>query len=299
MKLRYVTLLVFVISFGCKQAEEKNNDSAIKADPIFEKNVQKSSSFNAQITKKVRSYISANDFTPFNILQNQKLENIEENANVQLNKIVSSIMNGNQIYHHLKERTMLVGGSYLCNRCPDIHLNNASGFIVHEDGILVTNYHVIAVKDEVQISGIFASDSEGNVYPVEKILSASQSNDLAILKLDTKGKKLKYLSLANEELMGEDIYMMGHPFGNNFFMSKGITSRKYISERSDEPRISITAEFGQGASGGPVVNAYGEVIGVVSATSMHYANGSKQRGALQLIIKEAIPVSSLKTYFKK
>jgi len=296
--MKFLKNIFIVFSLTIVSCQTVSKEASSNNDVISEGKVEKRSVFTSAITKKVEKIIASRNFTSFNELQMQKLDRIEENSEVVLKESETLKLSGNQVYYHLKERTMFIGSSFLCKQCPSIHLNNATGFVVHEDGVIVTNYHVIEVKDDIDVSGIFVSDHEGNVYPVTKILSASQSNDIAILKIDTKGKKLKHLALAKEELMGEDVYMMGHPFSNNFFMSKGITARKYVSERSNEPRIAITAEFGQGASGGPVVNQSGEIIGVVSATYMHYTNGSKKYGDLQLVVKEAIPVSVLHEYFK-
>jgi len=142
---------------------------------------------------------------------------------------------------------------------------------------------------------VFVSDKDGHVYPVTEVLSSSQANDLAILKIDTKGKKLKALPFAEQELMGEDIYMMGHPFRNTYFMSKGIVARKYISERDMEPRLGVTVDYGQGASGGPIVNLHGQVVAMVSSTYIERANGN---GPVQMVIKEAIPVSTFWKYVK-
>lgn len=304
MKNKYYLLVIFfaVLTIGCKnngKEKQTEHDSNPQSEGIKETHVEKSSTFVDEATKETQKLISENRYTPFDVLQKQKLDRIEENSEVlvEISKPVKKT--GNELYYHLKERTMLIGSSYLCERCPNVHLNTASGFIIHEDGVMVTNYHVIEVKEGLDISAIFAIDYEGNAYPVSKILAASQSNDLAILQLDTNGKKLKTLPVAETELMGEDVYMMGHPFGNTFFMSKGIIAKKYINERDGEPRMAITAEFGQGASGGPVVNEYGQVAGIVSATYMHYTNGSKQHGDLQLVVKEAIPVSVLNNYVKR
>ncbi|MEP4909112.1 MAG: serine protease, partial [Algibacter sp.] len=119
-----------------------------------------------------------------------------------------------------------------------------------------------------------------------------------ILKLETHGEKLKALTLAETELVGEDVYMMGHPFRNTFFMTKGIISRKFEGSKKI-PRISITAEFGTGASGGPVVNDSGQVVGLVSSTRALYTNNSKQKGDLQLTLNMVIPVSQLNKYVKQ
>ncbi|RXP46575.1 serine protease [Lutibacter sp. HS1-25] len=293
MVIRYILIFVSFIFLSCSSS-----------------NVQKASSESNQavainhlkyigaVTQEAQNYITTNNYTPFETLQTQKLDRIEENSEVVVSNFKPKKKSGHEMYSHLQKSTLYIGSSFLCDKCPNIHLNNATGFVIHEDGVIVTNYHVIEVNSQVDISAIFVADFEGNVFPVTNILSASQSNDLAILKVNTNGKKLKALPLAKQELVGEDVFMMGHPFGTTFFMTKGMIANKYMSERSYEPKIAITAEFGQGASGGPVVNEFGQIVGVVSATQIHYTNGSKEHGDLQLIVKEAVPVSALNNYIK-
>ena len=81
-------------------------------------------------------------------------------------------------------------------------------------------------------------------------------------------------------------------------MSKGMVDRKYLN-RHNMTKIAVTADFSQGASGGPVVNNYGEVVGVVSATYFHYTNGFKKGGDLRMLIKEEVPARGLDNYDKK
>jgi len=298
LKTTFLFVIILVLISCSNKTNKSNSVSQNSEKAITELHPQHSSKFIADATKKVQQLISENNYTSFNNLQSQKLDRIEENSEVLVDVSTPAKMNGNQMYSYLKERTLLVGGSYLCNHCPNIHLNNASGFVISEDGVIATNYHVIEVKENMDISGLFATDHEGNVYPITKILAASQSNDLAILQVNTGGKKLKALPLAEEELMGSDIYLMGNPFSNTFLMTKGIIGRKFISERDGEVKIAVTAEFGPGASGGPIVNENGQIVGMVSAIEMKFANGSPQ-GGVQMILKEAIPVSVLNKYVKR
>lgn len=303
MKINYIVYLsVTLVLSSCNFNNNSNKDTleTDSAEAILAEAPENSSKFIKAATNEAQKLLMANKFTPFEQLQIQKLDRIEENSDVTISNFKSATKTGNQMYYHLQESTMMIGSSYLCSHCPNVHLNIASGFVINEDGVIVTNYHVIEEKEGIEESGVFAVSHDGTTYAVSEILSASQSNDIAILKLETQGKKLKALPLAEEELVGEDVYMMGHPFSNTFFMTKGIISRKYISERSEEPKIAITAEFGQGASGGPVVNEHGQIVGVVSATYMHYTNGgSKVNGDLQLVVKEVVPVSALNNYIKK
>jgi len=298
MKINYIIYLSLILGFsGCNSPKNisKNDDTIID---IATEETENSSAFINAATKEVAKLVEANKHIPYEKITESKLKNSEVNSGVEINYTSASKKTGNQIYHKLQNSTLYIGSSYLCNKCPNVHLSAATGFVIHEDGIAVTNYHVISSTEDVEQYGIFAIDHEGTVYCVKEVLSASKTNDLAIIKLETQGKKLEALPLAQTELVGEDVYTMGHPFRNTFLMTKGIISRKYGTSE-EKRRISITAEFGQGASGGPVVNDSGQVVGVVSATRAHYSNNSKQKGDLQLMTRIVIPVSQINKYVKQ
>ncbi|MCR8668927.1 serine protease [Aestuariibaculum sp. M13] len=297
MYVKYFTAIALgFILLSCNSVRmQPNNPKENIAEVIEPKHTSK---FINDITAKAQELISANKYTPFDDLQSQKEKHTEENSEVFVSSYKPDLMTGNEIYNYLQVSTMVIGSAYLCERCPNIHLNCATGFVIQEDGVVVTNYHVIDAKEKMDISTIFASDYKGNLYPVSKILSASKSNDVAILQLDTSGQKLKELPLANEELVGETIYTMGHPFYNTYFMTKGIIGRKYIKEHTNVSKIAITADFGQGSSGGPVVNEHGQVVGIVSSTYANYSYKSKDKGDLQLLVKEVVPVSVLHKYVR-
>ncbi|KGL59012.1 serine protease [Polaribacter sp. Hel1_85] len=298
MKIHYIIYLLIVVFNSCNSTKSvsEDNDALIE---IVDDKAENASEFVKAASKEVDRLVAANEHTPFEKLKDDRVKNFEVNSGVELAHTKLGKKTGNQMYYHLQKSTLYIGSSYLCDKCPNVHLSAASGFVIHEDGVIVTNYHVIAPRNGIKYDGLFAVDHEGTVYVVTEVLSASKSNDLAILKVETNGKKLNALTLAENELVGEDVYMMGHPFKNTFFMTKGIISRKYVSSKKAQPRMSITAEFGLGASGGPVVNDSGQLVGVVSATRAHYTGGSKQKGDLQLLIKVVVPVSQLNKYIKE
>ncbi|QXP70813.1 trypsin-like peptidase domain-containing protein [Polaribacter sp. R2A056_3_33] len=298
MRISYLTGALMALALvSCGSINNIHDDFHLNSNTVKVTKPENSSVFLNNAMEKAKELLSENAYTPFEVLQKQKENKTEVKFKVSMYKSGDSkIKTGNEIYNYLKERTLYIGDSFLCTRCPNMHLSNASGFVINEDGIIVTNYHVIDVKGNLKSSAIFAIDDKGNVYSVAEVLSASKLNDIAVLQLDMQGKKLKPLELAEKELIGEDVFMMGHPFEKTFFMSKGIVAREYLNGRTNMPKISITADFGTGASGGPVVNSYGQLIGVVSATSSHYTMGSKTNRDIQMVIKEVVPVSVLNNY---
>ena len=130
---------------------EKVNEVKPDIEEILEK-PQDPDKFESTYTTKVTTAISSNNFVSIDKLQDDKIKNIEENSNVTIKPEVGTEMNGNHIYYYMKERTFMTAQSYLCTQCPNTHLSHATAFVIHEDGILLTNYHVIDKKEEMNSS---------------------------------------------------------------------------------------------------------------------------------------------------
>jgi tetratricopeptide (TPR) repeat protein len=144
-----------------------------------------------------------------------------------------------------------------------------SGFIVREDGAVVTSYHVVSMAADIKVK---VGDK---TVAVEGLLHADPENDLAVLKLEGKGYPKVKLGDADKLRVGETIYVMGSPRGLENTLSSGIVS---ALRRIDKGRLllQITAAISPGSSGGPVFDARGEVVGVatfimVEAQSLNFA----------------------------
>ena len=138
-----------------------------------------------------------------------------------------------------------------------------TGFFVKEDGLLVTNRHVIDGKIKA-----LAKLSSGEFFPVEGVLSEDRSGDLVLLTLGVKGRSFPTLSLTDTVIeTGQPIIVIGSPLGREGTVSKGI-----VSEVKDIPNFGKvfqhTAPISKGSSGSPVLNMKGEVIGVVVGYSI-------------------------------
>lgn len=132
-----------------------------------------------------------------------------------------------------------------------------SGFIVREDGAIVTNYHVISAAVNIEIK---AGDK---ILKVEGFIHIDKENDLVILK--SNGEKLPVVKLGDIEKtnVGEKVYVISSPQGIENTISDGILSgiREIDSKRKV---LQITAPVSAGSSGGPVFNKNGEVIGIAT-----------------------------------
>ena len=136
-----------------------------------------------------------------------------------------------------------------------------SGFVISEDGFIVTNNHVIENADEIVIE--FFSGEE---LPA-KLIGRDANTDIALLKVDA-GKPLPFVNFGNSDNMrvGDWVVAMGNPLGQGFSVSAGIVSaRNRALSGSYDDYIQTDAAINRGNSGGPLFNLDGDVIGVNTA----------------------------------
>ena len=136
-----------------------------------------------------------------------------------------------------------------------------SGFVISEDGYIVTNNHVIEGADEVSVEFY-----EGFVLDA-KIIGTDPKVDIALLKVETD-KPLTFVSFGDSDKarVGDWVMAMGNPLGQGFSVSAGIVSARgrALSGTYDD-YIQTDAAINRGNSGGPLFNMDGEVIGVNTA----------------------------------
>ncbi|MDJ0820596.1 MAG: Do family serine endopeptidase, partial [Paracoccaceae bacterium] len=136
-----------------------------------------------------------------------------------------------------------------------------SGFVISEDGFIVTNNHVIDGADEVLIE--FFSGEE---LPAE-IIGKDPNTDIALLKVESD-EPLPFVSFGDSDTarVGDWVMAMGNPLGQGFSVSAGIVSARNRSlSGSYDDYIQTDAAINRGNSGGPLFNMNGDVIGVNTA----------------------------------
>lgn len=224
-----------------------------------------------------------------------------------LKKISVKALDASAIFNKTKAATVIMGSAYLCTHCSHTHVAPATGFIIGDDGVVVTNFHVVAMfADNIKRGntplGLFARLEDGRTFPVKTILAAVAKDDLAIVKLDINNQVLPSLALAKGAKVGDEVFVVGHPKGMYYFLSKGMVNHRYIDKVVNpsgmEPRetMIISADYAVGSSGGPVVNQFGDVVGIVSNTRTVFH--SDDNPSLQMVIKNTIPVESLRRMVK-
>ncbi len=133
-----------------------------------------------------------------------------------------------------------------------------SGFVISEDGYIVTNDHVIAGADEIMIE--FFS---GKKLPAT-VVGTDPKTDIALLKVEAD-EPLPFVTFGNSDLMrvGDWVMAMGNPLGQGFSVSAGIVSaRGRELSGSYDDFIQTDAAINRGNSGGPLFNMDGQVVGV-------------------------------------
>jgi S1-C subfamily serine protease len=140
-------------------------------------------------------------------------------------------------------------------------VGNGTGFCVSENGYFLTNYHVVKDADQVRIT-IDASDQE----IVAEVVKTNPRIDLALLKVDGTFRPVRFASETDFRL-GEPIWVLGFPNPDRQGTSIKVTQGCVSSEKGpqDEDRsFQMDAAVQPGNSGSPVINEYGEVIGVAA-----------------------------------
>jgi serine protease Do len=136
-----------------------------------------------------------------------------------------------------------------------------SGVIVTNEGHIITNNHVVAQVDEIEVQL-----SDGQTKKA-RLVGADEQVDLAVLKIDNPG--VKPLKLADSDTVqpGDFVLAIGNPFGFEETVTDGIISSKGRPNRSDffSDLLQTNAAINPGNSGGPLINLRGEVIGINTA----------------------------------
>ncbi len=145
-------------------------------------------------------------------------------------------------------------------------IGQGSGFVISQDGKIVTNYHVIRRAATATVKFV-----DGAFYRVHGVLASDQETDLVVLKLETSRRDFPFLKVADpaEVRVGEQVVAIGSPLAvPTGLLTEGTVSDGIISGVRVEDGLTIlqtTAPISPGSSGGPLLNANGEVIAITTA----------------------------------
>lgn len=165
-----------------------------------------------------------------------------------------------------------------------------SGFLISEDGYILTNNHVIetALAENLEVRVMLYSGEE---YTAE-IIGGDSRSDVALLKIPAKGLSSVTLGTFAGTRVGESIYAIGNPLGElTYSMTGGIVSALDrsipITSSTTIDMFQIDAAINNGNSGGPIINCSGEVIGIASAK---YASSGVEGLGFAIPIDDALKV---------
>ena len=161
-----------------------------------------------------------------------------------------------------------------------------SGFIISSDGYIVTNYHVVKGATSVKVT-LYSGDT----YDAT-VIGGDSDYDVAVIKINASGLPAVTLGNSADVNVGDTVLAIGNPLGElTFSMSQGIVSccdRAINVDGTPFNMIQVDASINPGNSGGPLVNLYGEVVGIVSAKYSSYSNTTVEG------LGFAIPISDVR-----
>ena len=162
-----------------------------------------------------------------------------------------------------------------------------SGFILTSDGYIVTNYHVVGDAQTIQVT-LYSGDTYDAQY-----VGGDEDYDIAVIKIEATGLQAVTLGNSEELNVGDHVLAIGNPLGElTFSMSGGMVSsvnRAINVDGTPFNMIQTDTSINPGNSGGPLLNSYGEVVGIVSAKySSTGSNGETAEG-----LGFAIPINDV------
>jgi len=165
----------------------------------------------------------------------------------------------------VRELVNQIGESVVQVRTPS---SIGSGFIINEDGFLITNFHVIEGETQLSIEVYHQRNGqlERKSYKQVRIIAINKFEDLALLKIEDKdAPKFKNVLMGSADALsvGERVFAIGSPLGLERTVTEGILSTK-TRQLGGELYLQTTAQINPGNSGGPLFNMAGEVIGVTN-----------------------------------
>ena len=179
---------------------------------------------------------------------------------------------------------------------------SGSGFVLTQDGYIVTNYHVIEDAVDDSSVSIEVSFADGTQYTAT-LVGGEQDNDVAVLKIDATGLQPVTLGDSDQLVVGETVYTIGNPLGElTYSLTDGLVSAldRLITTSSTNQTtgqketttlnvLQTNCDINPGNSGGPLFDSYGNVVGIVTAKYTQTSSGVSAEG-----LGFALPINDVK-----
>ena len=166
---------------------------------------------------------------------------------------------------------------------------SGSGFVISQDGYIVTNYHVIEDASKITVTLV-----DGKSYDAT-LVGGDEENDIAVLKVDATGLDTVVIGSSDNLVVGDQVYAIGNPLGELTFSLTGgyVSALDRNVTMSDGRRmnyIQTDTAINSGNSGGPLFDQYGQVVGIVSAKLSN--NGDSTEASVEGV-GFAIPIDNV------
>ena len=166
---------------------------------------------------------------------------------------------------------------------------SGSGFVISQDGYIVTNYHVIEDASKITVTFV-----DGKSYDAT-LVGGDEENDIAVLKIDAAGLATVVIGSSDNLVVGDQVYAIGNPLGELTFSLTGgyVSALDRNVTMSDGRRmnyIQTDTAINSGNSGGPLFDQYGQVVGIVSAKLSN--NGDSTEASVEGV-GFAIPIDNV------
>ena len=176
--------------------------------------------------------------------------------------IYNQVLTAEQIYKKITNTVVVVHAYDNSNEL----VKQGSGVVLNDKGYVVTNYHVLAGFDRLEIL------HGDEIIPYVDIIGIDVEKDILILKIEAKKFPAIKIGDSKKLNIGQRIYAIGSPLGFENTISEGIISGLRSYEEYEKKFIQITASISSGSSGGAVVNDKGELIGISTLTAKEGQN---------------------------
>ncbi len=208
----------------------------------------------------------------------------------RLPRPASLVLHPQELYRRRCPGVLVLCRIYKCDHCPRWHhASEGCAFVLTADGLAATARHSFSGDDA---HFVVAATRDGRVLPVLEILAASEADDVAIVRLP--GGDLSPIPLRDDAPAGADAAVLSHPRHHLYSLSTGVVARRAVKyggisgelsalERVPTPVIEITADFGVGSSGAPILDHAGNAIGMAVSTTTVFA-GKKADANPQMTI---------------
>lgn len=205
------------------------------------------------------------------VLQGNRENTVIETVEIDTGKLMTAA----EVYAANVNSTVGITTSVTTNYWgfPSTAAASGSGFIITEDGYIITNHHVIEDSNSISVTLY-----DGTAYEAE-LIGSDEGNDIAVLKVDAKGLSPVIIGNSDNLNVGDSVIAIGNPLGElTFTLTAGAVSAKdrsvTFSNAVTMNLIQTDCAINSGNSGGALFNLYGEVIGVTNAKYSSSSSGA-------------------------